>query len=634
MRPDAAVAPGWAVAGDALAGENWRWIGYIGGVPSDAPSTMSSSNAGPVLRLEPLAGPTMTPIAIDPTSRPAGTPWILGRSSMSDLPLQDPEGVVSRSHCAVSFQGRLWFLKDLGSRHGTFINGTKLQAQAMHPLADGDRLRIGPWTMRAAMGESHTTTRFEHTSDDRGGTTGSMVKKLAADALNADIKRRLDLIIQVAGALSGAETESQIAAIALDAVQKGTGFPRAAILRLAGQGERVEVIASITPAGPADAPAVTPAKKGADAFMPARHDTKFSLSLLQAASEGQTVLLNSNDRPNFGASIMSLEISAAVCSPIMIDGQPDAYLYVDARGREARLDPVAGISDELAAFCDTIARLVGLAFANRYRKRLEKDEQRQKLELEAAREVQVLIMPPSSGELAGPSGTLTYEIVSIPGRFVAGDLFDFFPIDEHRAAFLLGDVAGKGIAAGLVMANVQGQLKGLLRHTGDPAIALREVNRAVADYSGRASQSFAAIFLSLWCGVFDLKTRTLRFVDAGHGHWLVRPPGDGVPVVKHECHGALPIGVDATLDVQNEVIELPQGFRLYLYSDGVVEQLSRDNQQFGLERTIRALGDRRAAADEVAALVDAVRSHAGHLELPGEDHAFADDFTVAVVEVK
>lgn len=614
-----------------------------------------SSNSGPLLRLEPLAGPTLKTISVDPTTRPAGTPWVMGRSSTSDLPLQDPEGVVSRSHASVSYQGRLWFVKDLGSRHGSYINGTKLQPQAMAPLADGDRLRIGPWTFRIAMGESHTTTQLAATNDDRGNTTGSVVRKLDVEGLNLDVRKRLDLIIKVAGSLSGAESESQISSIALDALQRGTGFPRAAVLRLAGQGESVEVIAQIIPgsgaatggggggsagtADPTPVPGSVKRPSSLSGFLPTKPDTRFSLSLLQEASKGETVYIDGADRPNYGQSIMSLEISSAVCAPIMIDGAADAFLYVDARGREVRFDPSV-VFKELVSYCDTIARLVGLAFANLYRKRLEKDEERQKIELEAAREVQILIMPPSKGTVAGVGGdvTLSYEIASIPGRFVAGDLFDFFPIDESRAALLLGDVAGKGVAAGLVMANVQGQLKGLLRQSGDPATALREVNRAVADYSERASRTFSTIFLSLWCGVFDLRARTLKFVDAGHGHWLVRPPGGAI--AKHTCHGALPIGVDAAYPFESETIELTPGLRLYIYSDGVVEQLGQDNQQFGVERTIDVLsavrelrpGETHDVTSEISSLVEAVRTHAGFRE--GTDRPFADDFTVAVVDIR
>lgn len=554
------------------------------------------------LTLEPVAGPAIPALMIKPGLRPS----VIGRSATADAVVVDAEGVVSRRHAEVSCAGGAWRITDLLSKHGTFVNSNRLTPGLAMTLRDGDRVRIGPWTFRVSAGEVRQSThsRLAQTQDDRG-TGVTIVRRMEGDALAAQTQRKLELLMSCAAAITGAQTADHIARLALDALAAGTGYPRLSFLRPVGDAGRVEVVASRGPGG---------------------EEGSFSRSLLQAAMEGQTVTLSSQDTPMYGQSIMNLEIRSAICSPVMLDGACDALLYLDARGREAGPDLSRGIA-EASAFCQAIGKLAGLALANLQRVRLEEDERRRRGELEAARDVQRIIMPPPGGTHAG----LSYHVRCVPGRFVAGDLFDFVPIDDHRAAVLLGDVAGKGIAAGMVMSNVQAHLSHLLRRSGDVGASLTEVNALVGRYSDRygAETGRNVIFLSLWAGVIDTSAGTLTAVDAGHGYALLGSP-EGVRRIE-EQGGGPPIGADPSFRYSTGVYPFPRGSRLVLYSDGVAEQQSPAGEQFGVDRSIEALGTGGRGVDEqVACLVEAVRAFAG-IEAAEGDLTFADDVTVACV---
>ncbi|MBZ0171530.1 MAG: FHA domain-containing protein, partial [Phycisphaerales bacterium] len=91
------------------------------------------------LRLEAIAGPPIDQVVVHP-----GAPAVIGRSSNVDRQLADK--TVSRRHCRVLKRGTNWLLTDLNSRHGTFLNGVRLEPEQPAPLNDGDLVRVGPWT--------------------------------------------------------------------------------------------------------------------------------------------------------------------------------------------------------------------------------------------------------------------------------------------------------------------------------------------------------------------------------------------------------------------------------------------------------------------------------------------------------
>lgn len=534
------------------------------------------------LRLDPMTGPPIEPILVE-----GAAPLTLGRSGQSDLRLMDES--VSRQHAQVAWRGDGWYVADLGSRHGTFVNAMPLAEGERTLLRHGDLLRLGPWTFRAVLaGESRDALS---TTDDLGQPT-QRVEAVAVNELASLAKHRLDLLIECAGAINTADDEVELADLLLDAALRGTGFQRAALIRELGDQSTVEVIGyrSVGRRG-----------RGTEQI-------SYSRSLVVAASQGQIARLTTDSTPLGGESIVSLGIHSALCAPMFVGQQISGYLYLDSRGGEASVQPDA------AAFCEAITRMGGLALANLRRQELEQHQQQVERDLEAARRAQGVLLPSSEGTMCG----VRYAMVTHSGRFVAGDLFDVIGLSDGRVGVLLGDVTGKGIGAAILMAMAQTHVGEVLRQTGDPAAAVSSLNRLIA------ARWRSDKFVTLWVGVFDTGSGELTFVDAGHGHWLVVRGGEAA--VRQACEGGLLVGVDSEYAYENERMSVGGGDRVVVFSDGVVEQQSTDGEPFGMPRAVAALRRSSSSAGDVEMLLVALREHAGGEEL-------ADDTTVASVEV-
>ncbi|MDX2131070.1 MAG: SpoIIE family protein phosphatase [Planctomycetota bacterium] len=576
------------------------------------------------IAFEPILGPPMRPLRAHADQ--AGEPLIIGRSSACALMLADPDGVVSRQHARLSChpgEPSPWHLTDLNSRHGTFVNGQRLEPNAPVALTSGDQVRMGPWTLRVVVGEPSATRRLPMTGDDRRFTS-TMMQRLGEQALDSAAQRRLNILMRCAADLPGAEREEDIASVALRALVEGSGFPRCAIVRCVG--EEVEVLAG--------------RELG---------DARFSRSLIQAAADpgndGQTVILNPGQATPevVGQSVAALDITAALCAPVLVErlppgGQdgvftstmmpkgvpiPEAFVYLDARGSSGAVL----ITSETIAFCQAVARVCGLALTNLQRRKVEHESNRRHAELTAARDVQRIIMPPSRGEFGGGAGRLRarYHVESIPGRFVAGDLFDVFAVGEDRVCMFLGDVVGKGAAAGMIMANVQAHLAQLLRVQEDPGAALAQVNALVTRYSERLGAEYGrvSLFISVFACSLDLRSGQVLYADAGHGYMLTSVPG-GSPQ-RLTGTGGPPLGVSPDVEYHAASLTLPPGGRLVVFSDGVVEQRTASGLPFGFdgaEAAVILAGD----ADPTEPIVRAMRTHCGVT-------TFADDVTVACLAV-
>src|SRR5690606_30271418 len=131
---------------------------------------------------------------------------------------------------------------------------------------------------------------------------------------------------------------------------------------------------------------------------------------------------------------------------------------------------------------------------------------RMEQEMHAAREIQQKLLPPAPGHING----LTLSAFCEPAREVAGDYYDFLPISDTMLGVLIADVAGKGLAAGLYMAQLKVIVQSLSRLHHEPREFLVAVNRVVAQNLDAKS------FITMTYGVIDIERREMRFARAGH----------------------------------------------------------------------------------------------------------------------
>lgn len=563
---------------------------------------MAGSQNVKSVKLEVLSGPAVDPVVIT-----SAKPTVIGRGNSADIRLLDE--TVSRRHAQFWHAADTWLMSDLGSRHGTSLNGVRLPGEQAFPIKDNDLIGLGPWTFVVRSGHRHTTTGFLTTQDDVVAAT-RRVQRVPQAELSIRAQAKLDLITESAATIAAAVDETALAAAAIEAAASGTGVSRVAFLKHINH-QDVDLIASKGP--------VTGPRGGLD----------FSRSLLRAAAEGNVVRLDSEGTPNFGQSIMQLGIHSAICAPVMVGGAPAGYLYLDSRAGESAVSPDA------AAFCQAIARIAGLALGNLRAREIRERQIEMQHDLQAAHEAQVRLLPAPRGRLHH----ISYAMRSIPGRHVAGDLFGAVSLEGGRTAIFLGDVSGKGVGAALLMATAKAYLDLSLIHHGDAARAVKEANQYIAQHCVDGK------FISLWLGVLaplpDGSTE-LSFIDAGHGYWLVRPAGEAVQRVNYR--GGLPLGVDADSAYEAETMTLAAGSRVVIFSDGVVEQQSPEGVEFGVERTMQTLEPSNDVETDVEELVRGViefsqpprsssASGSGPSRTESRTVRLADDVTVASLRI-
>jgi len=229
-------------------------------------------------------------------------------------------------------------------------------------------------------------------------------------------------------------------------------------------------------------------------------------------------------------------------------------------------------------------------------------ERRRKSELEIAANVQQKLFP-DEGRLLR---TLDYAGQCVPAREIGGDYYDFLDTGDHTLGFVLGDVSGKGIPAALLMANLQAcfrnQAPGALLR---PAEALKSVNRHF--YQSTAAERFATLFF----GLYDDRTRKLRYVNCAHvAPLLARESGQ----IEELGPTATMIGAFKNWNCTEEVVALAPGDTLVVYSDGVTEAgIDHHTEEFGEERLRRVVAQKRSAPAKelVQSIVDEVSHFSG-----------------------
>ncbi len=189
-------------------------------------------------------------------------------------------------------------------------------------------------------------------------------------------------------------------------------------------------------------------------------------------------------------------------------------------------------------------------------------------------------------------GNLSYSARCRQLAELGGDCYGFIPLPDNRLALFIADASGKGLPAALSIAAVQSSLRTALALAGaDPDAVVHAVNRQA--HAWLRAGSYATLFF----GVFDEATGTLRYVNAGHNPaLLLRPDGS----VSWLAATGLPVGMfpDSTYDEGR--VQLRRGDLLVAYTDGVTEVTDPDGEELGVERL------RRAASDSAARDADGV----------------------------
>lgn len=533
---------------------------------------METSSAA--LTLTPL-GRTQSGERVEAISLEPGRSCLVGRSDQADWPI--PDASVSRRHAMLSQKAGGWFLTDLSSRNGTCINDRPIEPESPAAIQPGDVLAFGSWRClcRRASTRPEMTTSFAPAS-------AASISAIGRDELGGVAQHRLDVLMELTASLNATDDREAAAQAAVEAVREATGCRRIVFVQPTSQTE-MAILASTTNDPP-----------------------QISRSLIDQAAERGLVQLSVEDGGGGHAqSILDLRIRSAICAPVIVGGAAASFLMLDTRDAEAV------VPRDAAAFCQSVARLAGLTFERINAAALDQRNRQLEADLGAARRAQETLSPKKQGKF----GRIEYHYESLPGRIVAGDLFDIFPLPGERTAFFLGDVSGKGVGAAMLMAACQSQLRTHLLSGAGLADAMSAVN---ADLHARSEESK---FVTIVAGVLDVDAGAVEVVDAGHGLVVRMEPGR--PPVRVETTPGFPLGVVGDAQYEADSIPLPRGAGLLTFSDGAIEQPDEQGSAFGIERVLASVAEASSPLEAVEHLLQAVQRHAGG--------PLADDLTAASI---
>ena len=204
-------------------------------------------------------------------------------------------------------------------------------------------------------------------------------------------------------------------------------------------------------------------------------------------------------------------------------------------------------------------------------------ERRRHSELEIAANVQQKMFPRKLPRL----DSLDYAGHCVPAREVGGDYYDFLEASDRAVGFVLGDVSGKGVPAALLMANLQASFRSQSPDALErPSEMLRVVNKHF--FESTEAERFATLFF----GIYDDRTRKLRYVNCGHcPPFLLRATGE----VDRLAPTATPLGAFVDWKCREAETRLGVGDTLLLYSDGVTEAGIEGAEEFGEDRLVHTL---------------------------------------------
>ena len=247
-------------------------------------------------------------------------------------------------------------------------------------------------------------------------------------------------------------------------------------------------------------------------------------------------------------------------------------------------------------------------------------KQKLQSELEIAHDIQMDMLP--KGGLGGDGERFELAATLVPARQVGGDLYYYYPMDDGRVAFLVGDVSGKGVPAALFMARTKTLFETIARSAGSVGEALSLVNKSLA------AENEAGMFVTVFAGVFDPDSGKLLCAAGGHDAPALIP-GDGSAPRFVEIDGGPIIGLLPVAECPTNELTLAPDDAIVISTDGVFEARNIEDEFFSEERLLEVVAGKkgRPATEVTDEMLAAVKQFAGDAEQ-------SDDITIMTLRYK
>ncbi|MBK8013476.1 MAG: SpoIIE family protein phosphatase [Deltaproteobacteria bacterium] len=527
---------------------------------------------------------------------------VLGRALDCQVHIRDL--TVSRRHARIMRVEGRYFVEDLGSGNGTFVND---RAITRAYLRNNDTIRVCSAQFLfeerekeadsvTMVGSTTTEPRIVKTVDANqpGIFDPQYLTAVTSPKDLARMASRLKTVYAVSEAISSIlDLDALLPEILNNLFEVFPRSERAFIMLLDDTGQKL-------------VPRAVKRKQALD-----REEFSVSRTILhEVMTERRAVLSHDameDQRFKSGRSIANFGIRAMMAAPLLWRGEALGTVYIDSKGiaafSQADLELLSGICGQAAAAVGS-ARLHAELLK---RQQLEQD-------LQLAERIQQSFLPRRIPRLPGYTFAARYD----PAYEVGGDFYDFVRLPDDRLGIVVGDVSGKGVSAALYMARLTRDLRYFALAEPDPARVLRWMNRAVIE-GGQDD-----IFVTLIYVVLDAGGRRLQIANAGHMPPLVKRRAS-TETISLDRQSGLPLGVLPDPEYVSESFELQPGDTVVLYTDGLVEAMSPEQEMYGMERLERAVLEAPWNASQV--LDAAVRSCQAHVS----EAAQFDDTTIVCI---
>lgn len=535
------------------------------------------------------------------TTHPLTEPeTVLGRHPACTIQL--PHNAVSRRHAMIIREGEEYFIEDLNSGNGTFVNGKRVTTRVR--LRHRDRIKLGPLLLRfESDGESSLRTPASGLSVIDAVESAPRPGGLTETDLDVDIETETQSTIMSVSSSFVLEVQPEVKLKAVLEITRSLAgtmelqslLPKIldTLFAIFPQADRGCILLKDPETGKMIPRALKHRRADEDSSV------KISRTIVKKVLTEKTGILSADASSDaqFSASesISNLSIRSMMCVPMLgMDGEPTGVIHIDTQNplsqfQQEDLDLLMAVAGQAALSYET-ARL----FASYVEK------QKQDNEMQIARAVQRALLPESLPRVEGYDFYASYD----SAQAVGGDFYDVIRLSDEKVCVSFGDVAGKGVPGALIMARMSSCVQNTMSFVDDVGTAIRAINRHMCD------KSVEGRFVTYVLAIIDTKTHQMTLCNGGHMSPIIRRPDGTIEEFDEDTIG-LPIGVIEDYPYEVVTRQIEPGEIMVLFTDGVDEAMNPEGTLYGMDRLRDFIRNFKGNAEELGrALLADVRRHA------------------------
>ena len=497
-----------------------------------------------------------------------GLTAVIGRDA-EQCQIVIPNSSVSRKHAVLSWVDGKVRVEDLGSRNGTLINQNRIATPTI--LKSDDRVKICDFLFRY-FDENAPLKAVEEDGDDDidvegGQTTVRQTINVSGSKqyLETQPSEVMRALLEISTGLSKTlELEPLLPQIADTLFSVFLQADRCFIILLDDTGRMIPKVEKSRRARPGD------------------EGTRFSRTIVKRCLQSQQAYLSedaaSDESMGAAQSIAEFRIRSVMCVPLVSgSGKSLGALQLDTQ------DVSKKFRDEDLKLLTIVANLASISVekAQAHVQLLTREKERN--EIEIARKVQIGFLPKTYPSVA------SYEFFGFysPAQSVGGDYYDFIALPDGRVAVCLGDVAGKGVAAALLMAKLSAEVRFCVLTQANPAHAVNLLNNQLID--GGIGDRFVTFALL----IIDPVAHQVTIVNAGHINPMKLTTTSKVfeDAISNDRSG-LPLGLVQGYEYESIVVPMEMGDQFLIFTDGIIDAEAPNDDRFnhdGIHTAVKAL---------------------------------------------